>query len=589
MTITRKKLMDAKSRPWHVIAAMLFLAGSAVGAPIQWWVTNPLEKIRPTDLAPAAPLKRAELYAARNEFEPFQLVLRAGGDEERDIDVDCSNLRGKRGEEISKDNVNVYAEGFVNVTHPSLASGLPGEWPDPLIPRVDRYTNEKRNAFPFSLARDRNQPVWIEIFVPSTTAPGEYTGTVSVLRHHVAEFTVPIRLTVWAFVLPSTSTLKSSFGLNGTTILKQHLGHYTSDEDLYRLTRLYEKAALLHRVSVHGGSQAPPKHRYAGGRMLIDWDPYDAEVGPFLDGTALDAGPLRGAKATSVELRGLATFDPPEQAAYWAAWMQHFEQKGWRDKLFLYLWDEPAPADYAKVLERGRVAITAVPNLRTLVTAPFSTTLAEAVRIWAPLINCLERKPGSEDFCAVAGTAEDYAHEVQHGKSLWFYQSCASHGCGGEGGPYFEGWPSYMIDASGPANRVMQWVAWNYRIDGELYYSMNEAYAHGDPWTDVRLFGGNGDGTLFYPGLPSKIGGNTHIPIESIRLKLIREGMEDYEYLTLLTHFDTKAAAQYAARIVQATYSWETRPNSFLQVRRELGEALQRLEAAHLANRSNAP
>ena len=28
----------------------------------------------------------------------------------------------------------------------------------------------------------------------------------------------------------------------------------------------------------------------------------------------------------------------------------------------------------------------------------------------------------------------------------------------------------------GAANRVMQWIAWKYRIEGELYYSMNEAY-----------------------------------------------------------------------------------------------------------------
>jgi hypothetical protein len=43
--------------------------------------------------------------------------------------------------------------------------------------------------------------------------------------------------------------------------------------------------------------------------------------------------------------------------------------------------------------------------------------------------------------------------------------------------------------------------------------------------------GGNGDGTLFYAGRPTEIGGTHHIPLESLRLKLIREGHEDYEYL----------------------------------------------------------
>jgi hypothetical protein len=127
----------------------------------------------------------------------------------------------------------------------------------------------------------------------------------------------------------------------------------------------------------------------------------------------------------------------------------------------------------------------------------------------------------------------------------------------------------------------MQWLAWKFRMDGELYYSMNEAYGQdNDPWVNIRLFGGNGDGTLFYPGRPDRIGGKSDIPIESIRLKLIREGMEDYEYLALLARLDGRQAAdQFADRIVQKSYLWESRPEVFLQVRKELGESLDRAAA----------
>jgi hypothetical protein len=136
-----------------------------------------------------------------------------------------------------------------------------------------------------------------------------------------------------------------------------------------------------------------------------------------------------------------------------------------------------------------------------------------------------------------------------------------------------------MIDASGAANRVMQWVAWKYRIEGELYFSMNEAYGHAqDPWTDVRLFGGNGDGTLFYPGRPARIGGLSDIPIESIRLKLIREGLEDYEYLALLAKLGGQPIAdKYAEQIVKKPYVWESRSEEFLRLRREMGEVLNQL------------
>jgi len=167
---------------------------------------------------------------------------------------------------------------------------------------------------------------------------------------------------------------------------------------------------------------------------------------------------------------------------------------------------------------------------------------------------------------------------------LWWYQSCASHGCTGEGGEYFRGWPSYMIDAPGISNRIMQWLTWRYGIQGELYFSMNDSFGRDvDPWDNIYMHGGNGDGTLFYPGRPERIGGRSHIPIESIRLKLIREGLEDYEYLSLLRRQDPDAAQfveRCVTRLVRTTYSWERQPAALLAVRRELGNELDRRSRA---------
>src|SRR5262245_38649102 len=45
---------------------------------------------------------------------------------------------------------------------------------------------------------------------------------------------------------------------------------------------------------------------------------------------------------------------------------------------------------------------------------------------------------------------------------------------------------------------------------------MNESYSRPqDVWDHVWLFGGNGDGTHFYPGRPRTIGGTSDIPIEA--------------------------------------------------------------------------
>jgi hypothetical protein len=58
------------------------------------------------------------------------------------------------------------------------------------------------------------------------------------------------------------------------------------------------------------------------------------------------------------------------------------------------------------------------------------------------------------------------------------------------------------------------------------------AVAGTDGWDQQLLGGANGYGNLVYPGRPDKIGGTTHIPVTSLRLLMIREGQEDFEWLT---------------------------------------------------------
>jgi hypothetical protein len=86
-------------------------------------------------------------------------------------------------------------------------------------------------------------------------------------------------------------------------------------------------------------------------------------------------------------------------------------------------------------------------------------------------------------------------------------------------------------------------------IDGELYFDTVYAYNTQDVWQSVYAFGGNGDGTLFYPGRPETIGGQAHLPIESLRLKHIRDGLEDYEYLKLARRFGLESLAKKTAKV----------------------------------------
>jgi hypothetical protein len=550
-------------------------AGPAADRTIISWTTDALVKVRPSDAIPSQPAHEVHLWAARNEFEPFQIVLRADKQAVHDVDVEVTDLAGGPGTIPAKDNITIYLEKYIHLAMPSSIEGEAGDWPDALIPRIDRYAGQRRNGFPTPLSARKNQPVWIDVYVPLATPPGEYRGKVLITVDGQLDQSIPVTLQVWDFALPSTSSLKTSFGFNGTAALKEHFGKYTNDKDLSRLTRLYEKAALLHRISIHGGRMVAP--RIPGGGGSIDWTNYDAEVGPFLDGTALTANdPLPGATATTADLRIPPGLTEEQRAPYFPQWIRHFREKNWSSRLFYYLWDEPSRSMYGDVAVQGRAAHRADPAVRNLVTVARNRTLQGVVDTWVPLINCLAMKPGFPPYCDESAPREAYQSELAAGKGLWWYQSCASHGCNTTGGEYFRGWPSYMIDVSPVGNRIFQWLAWKDGIEGELYFSMDESFGRGpDPWETQLLFGGNGDGTLFYPGTPSRIGGDTDIPIESIRLKLIREGLEDYEYLHLCEQAGLKElATRVMASLAPSLYQWDHRPESLYAYRRQMGEAL---------------
>ena len=129
---------------------------------------------------------------------------------------------------------------------------------------------------------------------------------------------------------------------------------------------------------------------------------------------------------------------------------------------------------------------------------------------------------------------------------------------------------------TGRAEPRMGWMAWRYAATGELYYSADQRLA--TAWDAGGQFeaGANGDGTLFYPGPPSIVGGTHHIPIESIRLKRIRDGREDHELMTWLdAHGQTAAVDQIVTQLFPTAYSASialdgSGPGSLLAARSQL-------------------
>jgi uncharacterized protein (TIGR03382 family) len=99
----------------------------------------------------------------------------------------------------------------------------------------------------------------------------------------------------------------------------------------------------------------------------------------------------------------------------------------------------------------------------------------------------------------------------------------------------------------------------------------------GDAWTTQYYFGNNGDGSIWYPGKPSLIGGTHDIPVESFRMKMLREGMQDYEYLNLLVKLGDGAFAQMElGKVVTAANSFTSDPGVLEQARLDMAAEIEK-------------
>jgi hypothetical protein len=544
--------VSARARRSTVLACAGLLAAFAAAWPhasraAQVWTTVATEKILPS--AAARSSADAHLSAARNEFEAFQVVVTGAATNVRASAtalVGPATLRAPR----------LFQEALINLANASAPDGWTGQTPDALVPAVDEIYGEARNAFPFDVGAGQSRAIWVEAFVPADAPAGDYSGTVTVTWDG-GQAAVPVTLTVWPFTLPSTASLRSAFGFYYGAI---PTAHGLSGDAFARLRAQYGQLALDHRFTL--------SHFDDGGDVLAHLGS-QTFYAPILQGTA--PTDLGGARLTAIESTGtMSSFTSVAQAG------------GWLDQAFQYTCDEPGGQYCAWSSIASKAAPARSAGIRTLVT----TTLDQAqkngatpyIDILCPVVNWLDDNPNGGNYDGNQRGTYDGWLAGDARRQLWFYQSCMSHGCGGSSS-YFTGWPSYMIDATAVRNRAMQWLAFKYDVAGELYYETAMAYGH-SPWSNQWDFSGNGDGTLWYPGTPAKIGGTTHIPVASLRVKMIREGMEDYVYLKLLSDAgDPALAHQIVDQLFPNAYSTNQTPDALMQARATIAARIVELTA----------
>jgi len=445
------------------------------------------------------------LSGARNEWLGAQLILsspRAVGP----VSVEVGELRSE-GAVIDRKNIQLLRAIYVPVKTATERSGStgPGEYPDPLVPFADPYSpGRKEVGAPFSLPRGRNQPVWIDLYIPPETAPGIYRGEITVTARGRPAKAVGIELAVWSFTLPSRRSLPVFFDLYAYRFARGEGVPFALSDASWEVLKHYEIMAHDHGF-VNGHWGIMPGGAGSGG--TVDWTDYDRRFGPLLDGTLFaDRTP-----PACWELPFPENWDPGEEAlrAYCREVVHHWEEKAWDlTTAFAYVFDERGPLN-PQVKRYGEILKEAGGDrLNYFYTSPPHPNLFGVVDIWCPR--------ASEYEPAAARTRQ------LQGERAFFYHA---------------GEPSVglmCLDAIGVAWRTWSWIAWKYGADGFFDWASN--FWGDSPYTDPASHGGdNGNMYLFYPGkkldtigLPSIKG-----PVSSFRMKMVRRGIQDYEYFLL--------------------------------------------------------
>jgi hypothetical protein len=566
--------------PSRVRAILLALSVSACGTdaapaaqrqpppPLHVAVVGPVEKLRPADRVEGTPA--AVLVAARNEFESFQVAVQAGDAPLRNVNV---SLRGplvrEGGGEIPSAAVTVYRVAYLPVRTPSDLEGAPGPWPDALVPAVDTLVGEARAAFPVDVPPGENRVAWVDVLVPVGTEPGVYQGTLDV-RADEGAAEVPLRVTVLRLQLPSTPTLKTSFGLSVRACPGLAGERCETQPGLAaRLRARFVRLALDDRITL-ANPQATPVT--AGSRDGLD--EFRTVFLPFFDGTADTR--LPGARLTTFQVNVHTDRNI-------AGWKAEVERDGLQDRAYVWSCDEPFffpkhgdPAGNWKLCRARLEADRAVwPEAPKMVTAHIQTAEEAGTTGLIDIMTLnIELLHGRDDAIYLRGDQRPLYDAFLAGgarrRELWLYSACGSHGCTRNDDPATSGWAGgFQVDGPASQTRALGWLAFTYRLDGLLYYDTVMQLAHA--WDDQYQFTGNGEGTLFYPGTPDRVGGSEPIPIESIRLKLLRDGLEDYEYLAFLrSHGRGDDAMRIARALFPAPFD-TTRTDAQVQAaRREL-------------------
>ncbi|MFH1743508.1 MAG: hypothetical protein ABIH23_31270 [bacterium] len=514
----------------------------------------------------------ASLRGARNEFLSFQIVIESLGAPIRDISVSAQDFEGPD-RLVADRHVQFFRELQVSVEG--------GWYPDGLLPF------DLGCALPFSVPDSENgipnqrvAVVWVDVYVPKAIPVGAYEAAFKVSyrgMYKLSEFFV--HLQVVDLTLPDHLSLHVDLMDTGNSSAVCGFPGVIVDSPRYRaIEREFYRMAHAHRATFSmvpcGQDGAVPKGlapplRGVGDRISVaGWAEWDERFGPLLDGSAFEDLPRGGLPISHFILP--VGLEYPSSSRYFGTdrfevenrtivteFIYHIAQKGWIDPLYLvyynakkqygfYPWDlqEPASEEDVEALRTLssviRSSLHGHPGLRALLRLDVEHFHCTEHRECVPNIEAHLR--GHFDLWNIsdshwndrsAATIKGFVDN--DGIEAWFYTQAS------------------RVQDSFQAMHDYPWLAWRRGAHG-ISFKM-----HGEP--DTASDEDQSTLALMYPGAKYGLDG----PIGSMRLKVLRRGLQEFELLQIAVERKGQKAVQ---DLVSATFP--CRPQDWHSQRKRL-------------------
>jgi hypothetical protein len=441
------------------------------------------------------------LDCARRERESAQLVVASLGTAVKGVTVSWTSLTGPGGTKLGKECVEVSRVGYVTTRPPDYPVERVGRWPDPLLPLE-----------PFDVPAGEVQPLWVTLTVPADAAPGRYVGWLTVSDAGLSNLAAKLTVDVWDVTLPLRGRFHTGFGVMLPGDISEWFGLQGPPPP--ELRHRLESLLLRNRVN--------PAGLYA-----------DA---PFPPAEDLDECWALGMNAWCL---GNVTRLSDAGLTDVSAAARKLRERGLLDSAYVIGYGETDAASVREAGETFRAVRRLAPGLRRVSLMAPLRDLWGLVSTWGTM---------TSDYDPLVAQSR-----ARVGEETWWTICC------GPRHPY----ANFFVDYPALDARALMWGAHKWHVAGFLYYEVAmwasnmrpassadgslvapddpatpEALRQGKrwpqvPWNSFTFSRYNGDGQLVYPW-----GDGDFLP--SLRLEVIRDGIEDYELLAGLEESATR-------------------------------------------------